>query len=161
MRLLNGLTLHESAKHVGSDLNLSRLGHVGSPVTLEVDRASLLSFELNVEPLVHAAVHTQRGELDRSGANLIGSSHVLVHDINVEVVTDILDHDVESLVPLGHLACVLHHFGLELLVARLQLAEGVHLAEEVGVAGELGLDHGEAKSASRCSGRHLTFIIQL
>ena len=69
----------------------------------------------------------------------------------MEIVTDVLDINVEGLVPNGGLASAILDIGLELLLARRDLDVGVHLADEIRVAGELSLN----KSDSELSKGHV------
>jgi hypothetical protein len=107
-----------------------------------MDLAAVLALILALKPVIHTAIHAKGGDLDDGGANEIRSSHIFVEHIDVQVVADVLDGDLDGLVPLGRLARVLHDFGLEGLVAASDLAKGVHFAEEVRVALEFGLDDG-------------------
>jgi len=71
--------------------------------------------------------------------------NILVHDCQPQVVSNILDIDVERLVPLGGLASTLMRLGASLEIATMDLHPGVHLGPEVGVAGQLCLLDGERK----------------
>jgi len=59
----------------------------------------------------------------------------------VEIVTDVLDINVEGLVPNGGLASAILDVGLELLLARRDLDVGVHLAEGLRITRQSRLDH--------------------
>ena len=79
---------------------------------------------------------------------MTSTDSVVVGDVFIEyfdehVIANILDLDVESLVPFRCFSRVLLHKRLECLLTVVDHAEGVHFAEELGVAGETGLDDSE------------------
>ena len=76
-------------------------------------------------------------EVDLSLADVLVEADVAVHQQHVEgVVVAVLE--VQLLVPAGVGAGVLLDGGLLLGVAQLQLDVGVHLADEIPVAGDAG-----------------------
>lgn len=122
---LRGLmSSHNGTENVGS---LASVCGRGFPVTLQVNSTTLLTLVLKIEPLVHATVHAEARNLHNNGADQVTCGHILVHDFDVNIVTDVLDVNVDGLVPLRKLTGALEHLGLEILVACHNLAEGVHL----------------------------------
>ena len=91
--------------------------------------------------------HSIRSSHEWKNTYQIGGGHVLVKHLHHDVVADVFDLEVEGLVPLRGLAGALEGSGAELLHARLEDAVGVHLAEELRVAGESRLDHLNAQAS--------------
>ena len=100
----------------------------GCPLSFEMDRARLFALEADVVPLVESSVDTESRELDGSLTDEVRGSDILVPALDFHVVTDVLDVNVEHLVPLRGLASTLHSLGLELLHASLNRDVWVHFA---------------------------------
>jgi len=88
----------------------------------------------NSKPLVHTVADTQSRQLELDFTNNIVSTDILIVHLESNVVANILDIYVESLVPDGGLSCTLLCFGLELLLACRNLDVRVHLAEGLRIA---------------------------
>ena len=130
---------------INAQVYMVLLIHGGEPSALDVHHAGLLAVMLNLEPLVQASVHTQRAALDVTGTNLqdyspftyrVGLGYVFVQACDRNIVTDVLYVDVKDFVPLRGLARIVFGLRPELLLAVHNLAEGIHLAEGLRVAGE-------------------------
>ena len=80
--------------------------------------------------------------------NVVGADVLIVH-LKGNVVANILDINVESLVPDGGLSGTVLCLGLELLLASRNLDVRIHLAEGLRIARQSSLDHGQGER-SRC-----------
>ena len=81
------------------------------------------------------------------GTYEVGGGDILIHDLDHEVVANVLDVDVEDLVPLGGLAAALDRPRLELLLASFQNHERVHLRKEFRVARQTSFDNFDAQAS--------------
>ena len=104
------------------------------------------------KPLVHTVADTQSRQLELDFTNNIVSADILIVDLESNVVANILNINVESLVPDGGLSCTVLCLGFELLLACRNLDVRVHLAEGFRIACQSSLDHGQGES-SRCCHR--------
>jgi len=120
---------------------------VGLEHTLKVDSARLLALVGEVEPFVHTAARAQARQFNRGDTNLIAGGDILIHALNLQVITNVLDINLPHFVPLGLLASTVQNLGLVSLIAHLQLAVGVHLREHLSVTSEVGLNNVELKFA--------------
>ena len=66
--------------------------------------------------------------------NEVTRCDILIEDLNIQVITDILDIDIDGLIPLGLLALIVGSFGANSLIACVDDDVGVHLAERFGIA---------------------------
>jgi len=69
--------------------------------------------------------------------------NIFIEYLDEHIVADILNFDVISLVPLGHLARILLDGRLECLLPVVDNAEGVHLSKELSITGQTCLDNSE------------------
>ena len=84
----------------------------------------------------------------------VRGSHILVHDSHRNIVTDVLDVNIEDLVPSGLLTTALNRARPELLLSSLDRHVWVHLAEELSVSRQASLDDLESQIAARSSSCH-------
>ena len=84
----------------------------------------------------------------------IRGSHILVHDSHRNIVTNVLDVNIEDLVPCGLLTTALNRARPELLLSSLDRHVWVHLAEELSVSRQASLDDLESQIAARSSSCH-------
>jgi len=123
-----------------------------------MDRARLFALEADVVPLVESSVDTESRELDGSLTDEVRGSDIFIPALDFHVVTDVLDVNVEHLVPFRGLASTLHSLGLELLHACLNRDVWVHFGEEFGVSSESGLDDRDSEGSSSC---HKILFVEL
>ena len=90
---------------------------------------------------------------------LVTAGDVLVPDCDYHLISDVFYVNSEGFVPLGSLASFIYVLGAELLLAGFNLTPGVHLAEPLGVAGELSFDHCKLELARSCLLNHLSFLL--
>ena len=120
----------------------------GSPVGLEVQLACGPALVLNHEPLVPGGLAAEGGELGLTVADLFVAAFVFVEQSKLEVVAKILDVDFElGVLPVGLLASVFVSLGLPLKVAALYLHVRVHLANSLGVAGQVRFEDFNSQGA--------------
>jgi len=113
---------------------LSSTTGAGLPDGLQVDLTSSLASVSDSEPLVHTVADTKSGELEGDFADNVISADILVVNLDGHIVTDVLDIDIESLIPDWRLASALLGLRPELLLARSDLDVRVHLAEGLRIA---------------------------
>lgn len=89
----------------------------------------LLSLVLDGEPVIDAAIHAQRAQLDYGLANEVTGGYIFIKHGDRHVIANIFDIDVEDLVPLGCLTGALESSSAYLLLSGFDLAPWVHLAE--------------------------------
>ena len=89
---------HEAHGGILDQKVLLSIAHtVREPFGPDVEHACLLAFILDIEPFVDAAVCDEGGTLDFGAANQIRFGHVLIHALDMEIVTNIFNVKVESL----------------------------------------------------------------
>ena len=64
--------------------------------------------------------------------------------MQLHIIANVLDVDVEDLLPLGSLAGTLESASAQFLLASLDLDPGVHFAKPLCVAGQCGLNDVQA-----------------
>lgn len=111
------------------------------PDGLQMDLTSLLASVSDLEPLVDAGTDAEGRKLEGSLANLVVGSNILVEDFESNVVANVLDVDIEGLIPNWRLACAVLHRGLECLLTRADLHVRVHLSKCLRVASQPCFDH--------------------
>ena len=104
----------------------------------------------HLEPLIDSIVYAEGGKFDGSLTNFFIRGNILVHHLDGQIITNILDVEIEGLVPDGLLACSVLDVGLELLLAGADLNIGVHLTESLRVTRQACLDHCQGNSARSC-----------
>ena len=104
------------------------------PDTPEMDLTGLLAFESNLEPFVHATVDAESGKFEDNDTNKIIGTWILIVDLDGQIITDILDVNLESFVPGGSLTCTILDSSLEVLLTSGNFAVWVHLTESLGIA---------------------------
>jgi hypothetical protein len=122
----------------------------GVPLTLQVDLTGGLTLVGDLEPFVETSGSADGGHLHHGGTDGLASCDILVKNFDVEIISDVFDIDSEHLVPNGGLTGVLLDLGLEFLLSVLDLTEGIHLSEELGISGETSLNYGELKTTRCC-----------
>ena len=114
----------------------------------------------NLVPVINASVDAECGKFDRCLTNFVVRAGVFVKDSDREVVTDVLDVDIEGLVPDWRLASSVLDSRLEILLASRNFTIGVHLAEGLRVTSQSRLDHcqGERSRSSHSVNKFGQFI---
>ena len=102
--------------------------------TLEMNLARASTSVSDLEPIIDSVVCTKGGKFYDSDTNLIIRAGILVVNLQLHIVADILDIDLECLIPHGSLACAILRSGFEVLLASLYFDIGVHLAEGLRIA---------------------------
>ena len=111
----------------------------GVPLASEMDFASGFTFEVDFVPLIKTSIDAERAQLDLSLSNHVVLANIFVHNLYSQIIADVLNVDVEALIPLGFFAGFFLYSSLEFLLSDLDDAVGVHLVG-IGVAGEAGLN---------------------
>ena len=107
---------------------------VGVELRLEVDAASGVSVEVELDPLFSGALFGEEAQGDLSLGDVGALVSVGVVDVNLNVVADETSVDSHELVvPLGVLATVFADGGGPLFVANFDVDEWVHLVEETAL----------------------------
>ena len=143
-----------------SDRSFSSFGATRSPGALKVDGTGLFASVLNGEPLVDSGAYTQGGQLDRGFADQVAGGYIFIEDLDCHVITDILDVELESLLPARGLTSTLESTSSELLHTTLKDAVRVHLTEELSISCKLGLDHVDRKHSGSCHSK-LSFKLKI
>ena len=104
----------------------------GVPLASEMDFASGFTFEVDLIPLINTPLNAQGAQLDLSLSNHVVLANIFVHNLYSQIIADVLNVDVEALIPLGFFAGFFLDSGLELLLSDLDDAVGVHLVD-IGV----------------------------
>ena len=99
-----------------------------------MDLTGRLALVSNLEPFVDTVVDAEGGELDGGDTDNVVAANILVVHLDRQIITDVLDINVEGLVPDGGLASSVLDVSLEVLLARNDLYVGVHLSEGLHVA---------------------------
>ena len=108
-----------------------------------MDLTSLLSFEANLEPLINAVSDAKSRQFHSGLADNIIIDNILFHDLDGQIVTNVLDIDLEGLIPNWGLASAVLGVGLELLLTSRDFAVWVHLTECLCVTCQFGLNHSQ------------------
>ena len=77
----------------------------------------LLALEMDGEPFINSVSDTKTGKFERSLANQIACSDIFIQNLDFKIIADILDVEVESLLPSWGLSGALERSGAELLHA--------------------------------------------
>lgn len=112
-----------------------------------MDLAALFSLVLNGEPLIDSSAHGKGRDLDGGFTNQVTSGNIFVENLDNHVVSNVLDVNVEGLVPLWRFTRTLEHVGLILLLASRDDAVGIHFTEELSITSELRFDNFEPKGS--------------
>ena len=107
--------------------------------------ARLLALEMDREPFIDSVSDAETGKFERSLANQIACSDIFVQNLDFKIIADILDVEVESLLPSWGLSSALESSSTELLHARLHHTVRIHLTEELSVSSQTSLDNLETK----------------
>ena len=116
-------------------------GALWDELSFEVDASSFLSFKCESEPVSHPIVNTELGSLHQGTAYLSGSNHVIILDMELQLIGHRLQIDIEAVIPHGLLAGAVHDLRFELLPQVEDGNVGIHLSECLNVAQELPLNH--------------------
>ena len=127
--------LHHWLHASSGSTRLSGTSLSGLPHTLQVNLARRFATVSNLEPLIDTLSDTEGGQLEGGLTNLVIRAGILVEHFDVNIVTDVLDINVEGLVPDGGLTCTILHERLEVLLTGRDLTVRVHLTECLGVTG--------------------------
>ena len=103
------------------------------PDRLEMNLASRFALVCDLEPLIDAIADTKSRELESSFTDLIICTRILVVNDQCHIVANILNVDIECLVPDRCLASTILGLGSKLLLARLNLHIRIHFAERLRV----------------------------
>lgn len=110
----------------------------GFPLGGESDLTGGLAFVFNFHPQVHLGFSAESGNLAATITDLLVFALVFVEDLVVDVITKILDVDLEVLVvPFGLLGSVSIGLRLPDEFTADNLDVGVHLSELLDIVGEV------------------------
>ena len=112
------------------------------PLASQMDLASLLTFKVDLVPLIKSSVDAERAQLDLGLSNHVVLANIVVHHLDSKVIADVLHVYVKVLIPLGFFAGFFLDRSLESLLSDFNDAVGVHLVG-IGVAGEAAFNDGK------------------
>ena len=121
------------------------------PSALEMEVTRLLALVVNREPFINSVNNAQGRGLDVGLTNHVIAFHAFVEGFNDHVVADILDIDVESVVPLWVLSFL--YMSLEYIHPVHDLDVGIHFRKGRSVSGKASLYDFKAKGSLSC---HMT-----
>ena len=114
------------------------------PDTLKTDLTRLLALVVDRKPFIDTSIDAKSWDFDCARSYLLTAHCVFIEYNYLHIIANVLDVDVEDLVPLGSLACTPERECAQFLLSSLDLSPGVHFGEPLCVAGQLSLDNVEA-----------------
>lgn len=120
--LLHGLLHHLLLTHAGSE-----------KFTSQLDFTSMLAFVLEIEPLNNSSWNVKCARLHNCIGDGFTFEGVFVQDSEMDIISYILNLNLEDLIPDRVLACILLNSGFHNLISVSYSAEWVHFAEKFGV----------------------------